>query len=134
MQENNMANGLTQSEKTFKISNNQSSQTESINEIKNGMMGQKTKLTLSNFVFDITLLLNLLNGLILLINSPSNDFSWYVKLALIIILGVLEILHFSLLTIAAHVSNKTISSKLNSIVLISSSFILLFECLRSKFH
>ena len=115
-----------------KVEKSLNSQPDSLNSNKNILLGQKTKLTLSNFVFDITLLVNLISNMMTLVNNPSYDYNWYLKFVIIIILFVLEFLHFTLLSVAAHVQNKSISHKLNSLVLIISSFILLFECLKGR--
>jgi hypothetical protein len=97
--------------------------------------GEKTKLSLINGVFDVTLLINLIKDFTpLLAKKEQNDQFWHVKLMFITVLFVLQIIVFAILSLITIVRDKSKLERMNNMVLFLSSFIFLFEFIRSRFY
>jgi|SanBayMetagenome_1026888.scaffolds.fasta_scaffold29870_2 hypothetical protein len=97
-------------------------------------VGEKTKLSLINGVFDVTLLINLIKDFMpLLAQKDTSDF-WHVKIVFISLLFVLQIVVFAILSLVTIVRDKGKLEKMNNMVLFLTSFIFLFEFMRSRFY
>ncbi len=98
-------------------------------------VGEKTKLSLINGVFDVTLLINLIKDFMPLItHKDQGDQFWHVKLTFIVVLFFLQIVVFAILSLLTVVRDKTKLERMNNLVLFLSSFIFLFEFMRSRFY
>ena len=94
-------------------------------------IGEKTKLSIINGAFDVSLLINVLKNFILLYENGKPDLTWYIKISLVVLLFILQMSVFAILSSIALVKNKATLEKMNNAILVLSSFIFLFELVRN---
>ena len=94
-------------------------------------IGEKTKLSLINGAFDVSLLINVLKNFILLYENEKTDLTWQIKIGLVVVLFILQMSVFGILSSIAIVKNKVTLEKMNNAILVLSSFIFLFELVRN---
>jgi hypothetical protein len=90
----------------------------------------KTKLSLSNSSFNISLILNLVDCYDNLSQSEIKNEYWWFKMSIILILFILQITVFGMIFSFIVVKDKVKMEKINNITLFLSMFILLFEIIK----
>ncbi len=100
-----------------------------------GKIGEKTKLSVINGVFDATLIITLMKDLVPLLSQKDTiDEFWQLKIVIITILLFLQFGVMVLLSLLTIVKDKNKLEKINNIVLAISSLMFLIELIRGKFY